>query len=185
MKYETARMLSLFSAIIFACVLLLTTQATLAQQAPVETKGEHVSVQYDQQQDVTKVTMNPFVLVSRKQEELRMGAVTAYQGKAKTYPKEIALLFMSLSAADTNKYESARKVSITIDGERLALGEASRSKQTQNGIFVEMLMLKISTDVFVRLSRAKSATIKLGFTQVPLTPAHFNILRVTVSYLTE
>lgn len=114
-----------------------------------------------------------------------MGAVTAYKGKAKIYPKDIALVFMSLSSADTNKYESARRLTMLIDEERVALGEPSRSKQTQNGIFIEMMMLQIPTDVFVRLSRAKTASIKLGFTETPLTLDHFKILRIAVSYMTE
>lgn len=166
-------------------VLLAAETITTAQQPSSETKGELVSVQYDPQQNITKITLNPFILISRKQEELRLGAVTAYQGKAKTYPKEVALLFISLSSADTNKYESARKLTLTIDGERFPLGVMSHSKQAQKGIFIETMMLNIPTDLFLRLARAKTAAIKLGFTDVALTPAHFNILRVAVSYITE
>ena len=158
---------------------------TSAQERSPDAKGELVNVEYDPGQDITKITLNPFVLISRKQEELRMGAVTAYQGKTKITPKEIALLFMSLSATDDSRYESARKLTLIINDEPFALGETSRSRQIQNGVFIDTMVLKISTDVFVRLAQAKTARVKLGMTEVALKPTHFDILRVAVSYMTD
>jgi hypothetical protein len=160
-------------------------QLPAQQENSTDARGELVSVEYDARQDITKITLNPFVLISRKQEELRMGAITAYQGKTKQTPKEVAVLFLSLSATDSNKYESARKLTFIIDDERIMLGETSRSRQIQNNIFADTMMVKISTEVFIRLSRAKTASIKLGLTEVALTEKHFNVLRVAVSYMTE
>jgi len=183
MKGVAYHYVGLFIAIVL--VVVVNGRIATAQQSSPDAKGQLVNVHYDERQDITNITLNPFVLVSRKQEELRMGAVTAYKGKTKIYPKETALLFLSLSSADSNKYESARKLTLIIDGQRFPLGETSRTKQTQNGLFIDTMMLKIPTDLFVRLSRAKAASIKLGFTEVPLVAAHFNILRVAASYITE
>jgi hypothetical protein len=150
-----------------------------------QSQGELIKVVYDQQKDVTQVTLNPFILVSRKYEELRLGAVTGYQGKVKTKPKEVALIFMSITTSDVNKYETARKLIASVDGERLVFGPAQRSKQAQNGLFVESLMIALPTDDFLRICRAKAVTLKLGFTEVELSPAQITVLRAAASYMTE
>ena len=150
-----------------------------------QSQGELIKVVYDQQKDVTQVTLNPFILVSRKFEELRLGAVTGYQGKVKTKPKEVALIFMSITTSDVNKFETARKLIASVDGERMVFGPAQRSKQAQNGLFVESLMIAVPTDDFLRICRAKAVTLKLGFTEVELSPAQITILRAAASYMTE
>lgn len=168
-------------------VLLVVLTALLSPPAirAQETQGELVKVQYDPQKDATQISLNPVILISRKHEELRLGAVTGYPGKTKVTPKEVVLVFVSLTAADVNKYESARKLTVIIGEQRLPLGETKRAKQTQNGVFIETMMIGIPMDLFLRLGRAKAVTLKLGFTEVALTPAQLTILRAAGSYMTE
>lgn len=172
-------------AFVFPAVISLMSVAFPATGYPQERKGELVKVEYDQDKDLTQISLNPIIIASRKFEELRLGAVSAYPGKVKTRPKEIALIFLSLSATDANKYESARKLTIVADGERIAIGEAQRTKQAQSGLFIESMMVSIPTDLFLRISWSKEVTLKLGFTEIALSPAHITILRAAASYMTE
>src|SRR5262249_30191081 len=104
-------MVPLFGLVLLACFCVPTE----AQ----DVQGEFVKVQYDATKDFSQIIMNPFVLASRKFEELRLGALTGYQGKTATKPKDVALLIFSFASSDQNKYETARKLTITVDGERL------------------------------------------------------------------
>jgi hypothetical protein len=150
-----------------------------------ESKGELVKIEYDQKKDLTQISLNPIVLASRKFEELRLGAVASYQGKVKVKPKEIVLIFLSLSANEINKYESARKLTLIADGKRISVGETQHSKQVQQGLFIESMMISIPTELFLRISWSKALTVKLGFTEVELSPVHITALRAAASYMIE
>lgn len=108
------------SAISLPFLITVSLSPVLAQ----DTRSDRVTVEYDERNDITRISLNPMILASRKFEELRLGAVASYKGKVKIQPKEVALIFISLSASDENKYETARKLTVLADGERLALGEA-------------------------------------------------------------
>lgn len=164
------------------CLTLVTFSASGYAQA---NKGELVKTEYDPKKNVTQITFNPITIASRKLEELRLGAVTGYPGKEKTRPKEIVLVFLALSPTEMNKYESARKLTVIADGERIALGETQRTSQAQGGLYIESLMITIPTDLFVRIVWSKELILKLGFTVVELSPAHITTLRAAASYMTE
>ena len=150
-----------------------------------ESKGKLIKVEYDSTKDITQITLNPFPLASRKFEELRLGAVAGYPGKVRVKPKEVALIFISLSTSDASKYQAARKLTVTLDGDKLTLGEAQYSKQSQGGLFMETMPITIPMDVFLRMSGSNTVSIKLGFTEVKLTTEQIEILRIAASYMTE
>ncbi len=150
-----------------------------------EPKDKLIHLEYNAEKDVSQLTLNPIVIASRKLEELRLGAVAAYKGKAKTRPEAVALVFLSLSKSDVDKYEAARKLTIVADGLRFPLGEAQRSKQAANGLFIETLTISIPIDVFVQIFRSKEVSLKLGITEVELAPAQIVIFQAFGSYATE
>ncbi|MBA2341807.1 MAG: hypothetical protein H0V88_15565 [Pyrinomonadaceae bacterium] len=150
-----------------------------------EGKTEQIQATYDQQKDVTTIVLNPFVLVSRRYEELRLGAMTSYKGKVKVRPKEVALILVSLSKSDVNRYESARKLTVIFDGESVSLGETQRSKQSQNGVFIESMLAVLPFDTLLKIANAKDVTIKLGLTSVKLSSEHLTKLRAAASYMTS
>lgn len=150
-----------------------------------ETKDKLIKVEYNAQNDVTQITLNPIIIASRKLEELRLGTVAAYKGKVKTRPEAVALVFLSLSKSDVDKYESARKLTIVADGQRYPLGEAQRSKQVENGLYIETLTISVPIDDFVRIFRSKDVSLKLGVTQVELSSAQLVIFQAFISYATE
>lgn len=167
--------------------LLLSFHTILATQSPTPTPtgGQLIKVEYDSGKNITQVSLNPIVLASRKMEELRLGAVAGYPGKVKSRPTEILLIFLSLTHTDENRYDVARKLTVLADGKRLDWGETQRTKQSQNGLFIEMMMAKISMDQFLLVSKAKQVRLKLGLTEVDLSASQINVLRLTASYLTE
>ncbi len=140
--------------------MLVISCIPLAAAPAQDPKVNPVSIEYDEKSDTTKVTLNPIVLVSRKQEELRLGAVATHRGKVQAKPTEMALVFISLSAAAGNKYESARKLTILADTQRFPCGEAQRSTQSQNGLFVESLMSIVSFETFLKIVRAENVVIE-------------------------
>ncbi len=142
-------------------------------------------IDYDAQKDQTRISLNPMVLISRKHEELRLGAVTGYPGKVKVAPREVVLVFVSLSGAEVDKYEASRKLTVIIGEQRLPMGEAKHSKQSEGNLFIEKMTISIPMELFLRMGRAKAVTLKLGFTEVPLTAAQLTILRAAGSYMTE
>ncbi len=150
-----------------------------------ETTPERVKVAYDEQKDLTQITLNPIILVSRKYEELRLGATTSYKGRVRVKPKEVALIFISLSASDVDKYESARKLKVVADGQQFALGETQRSKQAQQGLFIESMVAVVPSDIFFRICWAKEVRIKLGLTEVKLSTDQVTMLRAAASYMTQ
>lgn len=168
------------------CLLLLIAIVSVSQTpAPTVTSGQLVKVEYDSNKNFTQISLNPFVLASRKLEELRLGAITGYAGKTKTKPKDIVLIILSLSHTDENRYDVARKLMVVVDGKRLDWGETQRSKQSQNGLFVETMIASVPMDDFLLMSRAKSVKIRIGLTEVELSASQIDILRLTASYLTE
>ena len=180
-QYEIVRGSRLFVAL---CLLFAievgSSSAVLAQ----ETRGP-LKVEYNSQKDLTQITLDPFVLTSRKLEELRLGAVTGYPGKTKSQPKEVALIFLSLSPLEGNKYEAAHKLTITADGQRIVLGPMQYAKQSQNGLFIESMTTGIPFESFLRVCRSKEVTIKLGFAEVTLSPKQITLLQAFASYATE
>jgi len=168
--------------IFLVSVLLSINNAALTQ---TQNATPQIKTQYNDQTDVTQITLDPIVLASRKLEELRLGAVTGYPGKAKTQPKEVALIFISLSTLDANKYESARKLTITADGEKILAGPTQYAKQSQNGLFIESITAAIPFETFLRLCRSKEASLKLGITEVALSTKHLMLLQAFASYATD
>ena len=150
-----------------------------------EAKDKSIHTEYNAENDVSQLTLNPIIIASRKFEELRLGAVAAYKGKVKTRPEAVALVFLSLSKSDVDKYEAARKLTIVADGQRFPFGEAQRSKQTTNGLFIETLTISIPIDVFLRVFRSKEVSLKLGITEVELSPAQIVIFQAFGSYATD
>ena len=150
-----------------------------------DTRPQKVTMEYDEQKDITQITLNPIILASRKYEELRLGATASYKGKVRVQPKEVSLIFVSLSAADVDKYESARKLRVLADGQQFALGETQRAKQAQNGLFIESMVAIIPLDIFLRICWAKEVRMKLGLTEVKLSTEHITMLRAAASYMTQ
>ncbi len=174
------------TSFICACLSLLSFSSLPSAAARAqEGKAQLVKQEYFEKQDVTQITLNPFILASRKFEELRLGAVTSYPGKVKTKPREVALLFVSLSKADTNKYESARMLTIITNEQRYPLGETKRSKQARDSLFIETMAAVIPMDTFVRICWSKEVSIKLGLTEVKLSPDQISLLRAAASYMTQ
>ncbi len=160
--------------LIIVCAVTITAQAV---------RPGEVKVEYDRQNDLTKITLNPVVLASRKQEELQLGVVASYKGQKIITPKEATLIFISISASDVNKYESARKLTVWADGQRVGLGEANWAKQSQNKLSIEILTIAVPFDTFSQIARAKQVTFRLGETEIRLASANITALRAAEGYM--
>ena len=174
-RYVVSHVCVVFLLWYFACSLTVLAQDT----------GQLIKAQYDANKNITQVTLNPIVLASRKFEELRLGAITGYPGKVKSTPKEIVLIFFSLSKNDENRYESARKLTVMADGRRFDCGETQRSKQTQDGLFIETMTIAIPFDHFLFFSNAKQVKVKLGLTELELSNTQITALKLLASYVVE
>jgi hypothetical protein len=150
-----------------------------------ETKSELVKVEYNQQKDITQISLKPILLASRKNEVLRVGAVASHPGKIRVRPREVALLFIYLSTSDTNKYEAARMLTVITNEQKFPFGETRHSKGTQNGLFVETMAAIIPMESFLRISWSKEVTMKLGLTEIKLSPNQISQLRAVASYMTQ
>jgi len=145
---------------------------------------ERIRTEYDESKDLTTITLNPLVLVSRRHEELRLGAVASYKGKGKGPPRAVTLIIISLSKFDSDRYATARKLTFTADGERLSLGQTQRTKQSQGGVFIESMAAEVPFDGFMKIARAKEVSLKLGLTEVRLPPEQITVMRAYAGYLT-
>ncbi|CAN5792709.1 hypothetical protein BH18ACI4_BH18ACI4_08280 [soil metagenome] len=173
-----------WAALLFIPPLIIFSMSAPSSQAQTpEGQVSPIKVEYDEKSDTTRVTLNPIILVSRRHEELRLGAFSSHQGKARATPKEVGLVFLSLTTEATNKYESARQLTIIADEERLRCGETRRATQTEKGLFVESLMTVVPFETFVKVARAKEVTVKLGVTEVTLKPEQVLMLRAAASYM--
>jgi hypothetical protein len=166
-------------------VAVLIVQLICSVTLRAQDSGQLIKTEYDAKKDFTQLTLNPIILASRKFEELRPGAVTGYPGKVKSKPKSIALFFLSLSKTDENRYESARKVIVVADERRFDWGETQRSKQAQNGLFIETMTIAAPIDDFLFVTGAKQVKLKLGLTEVELTTDQMKLLRLLASYIVE
>ena len=178
----------LFSRRRSACasaLLLICSAVGFSTPAAAQGGGaQQVQVNYDEGKDLTTVVLNPFVLVSRRHEELRLSAMSSYKGKVKVRPKEVALVFISLSGSDVDRYATARKLTVTADAQTFALGETQHSKQSQKGVFIESMAAIVPFDTLLRIGNARNVTIKLGLTSVKLSSQHVTMLRAAASYMT-
>jgi hypothetical protein len=172
------------AALLFIAALIMCPMSDLAfpRQTP-ESQASPVRAEYDEKSDTMRVTLNPIILVSRRHEELRLGVFSSHQGKAPAMPKEVALVFISLTASAANKYESARALTIIADGERFRWGETQRTTQTRDGLFMESLMTVVPFETFVKVAGAKEVTVKLGITEVKLKPAQVKMLQAAATYM--
>jgi hypothetical protein len=170
----------IFTAEVFLLAQFLCFQSLVAQQ-----NVQLIKTEYDEKKDFTQLTLNPIILASRKLEELRLGAVTGYPGKVKSKPKDIALVFLSLSKTEENRYESARKLIIVADERRFDWGEMKRSKQAQNGLFMETMTTTVPIDDFLFVTGAKHVKVRVGLTEVDLTTDQLSVLRLLASYIVE
>ena len=161
-------------------ILLLCYQSVVPQEST-----QLIKTGYDAKKDVTQITLNPIILASRKLEELRLGAVTGYPGKVKSKPKDIALVFLSLSKTDENRYESARKLIVVADERRFDWGEMARSKQAKDGLFIETMTTAVPVDDFLFLTSARQVKLRVGLTELELTTDQIKVLRLLASYIAE
>ena len=171
------------SIILLACLVLaqsIGSQASLAQES-----AQLIKTEYDASKDLTQITLNPIILASKKFEELRLGAVTGYPGKVKSKPKEIALVFLSLSKTDENRYEASRKLSVIADEQHFNWGEAQGTKQAQSGLFLETMTASVPIDDFLFITKAKQVKLRLGLTEVELGAEQMSALRLLASYIVE
>ncbi len=173
----------LCSALTYLTLLFITILCAATLSAQEAAKPGEVRVEYDRQNDLTKITLNPIVLASRKQEELQLGAFASYKGQQAGAPKEVTLLFISLSASGVNKYESAHKVTVWADEQRFPLGEAGWSKQAQGTVSIELLAAIVPYDTFSRIAHAKEVHIRLGETEIRLATNHITALRAAEGYM--
>ncbi len=172
------------AALLFIPPLIMFPISALALPAQTpEGTVRPIRVEYDEKSDTTRVTLNPIILVSRRHEELRLGVFSSHPGKTPTKPKEVALVFISLTAAAANKYESARQLTIIADKERFRFGETQRTTQAEKGLFMESLMTVVPFETFVKVGRAKEVTVKVGITEVKLKPEQVLMLRTAASYM--
>src|SRR5436190_12583623 len=104
-------------------VLSLFVGVSVCQSPAPTPNGQLVKVEYDASKNFTQISLNPIVLASRKLEELRLGAISGYPGKTRSKPKEIALIILSLSHTDENRYEAAQRLTALADGQRFNWGE--------------------------------------------------------------
>jgi hypothetical protein len=167
------------------CFVLSMVAVAFAQSPAPTPNRQLVKVEYDATKDLTQISLDPFVLASRKLEELRLGAISGYPGKTRSKPKEITLIVLSLSRTDESRYGVTRKLSAVADGQRFEWGETRHAKEAQNGLFIEVMTANVPMDDFLAVSKAKAVKIKIGLTEVELSSAQINILRLTASYITD
>ncbi|MDQ3649668.1 MAG: hypothetical protein M3458_05185 [Acidobacteriota bacterium] len=169
-------------ALLWACVFATVVAAGPAQEAA---KPGEITTAYDQSSDTTKVMLQPTIIISRKREELRLGAVSVHHGRVIAKPNKVALVFVSLSVEGGNRYESARKLTIVADGRRFALGETQRTMQSGNGVFIESMTAVVPYEIFSQTAYAKKVSVKLGLTEFELNSDHTKMLRAAASYMTQ
>jgi hypothetical protein len=168
-------LLLLFCACLFAVGSVCVAQEVL--------KPGEIKVAYDAPSDTTKVLLNPMIVASRKHQELRLGAFSSSKGKTIIKPKEIALVFVSLSVSAGEGYENARKLTVTADARKYPFGGMQRSVQTINGVAAESLLTVMPYETFLAIAYAKKVSLKIGLTEVELTPEHIKTLRAAASYM--
>lgn len=169
-------------------LLLLALVAGASAQTSTTTTpsppGGAVKVEYDEKENRTRITLNPIILVSRRHEELRLGAVASRPGKeAAAPPQEVTLIFLALSKSQPDRYAATHQLTILVDGVRLAQGETQRATQTRGEVFIETMLATLPWEAFRRLANARTATLKLGLTEIKLTPPQITLLRATASYM--
>jgi len=173
------------SKFIVSVACLLLAQSIGSQMSRAQESVQLIKTEYDASKDLTQITLNPIILASKKFEELRLGAVTGYPGKVKSKPKEIALVFLSLSKTDENRYEASRKLSVVADERRFNWGETQRTKQQQNGLFMETMTTLVPIDDFLFIAKAKQLKLRLGLTEVELSAGQMSVLRLLAGYIVE
>ena len=170
---------------ILSVAFLLLAQSVGSQTPVAPNTVQLIKSEYDANKDLTQITLNPIILASKKFEELRLGAITGYPGKVKSKPKEVGLVFFSLSKSDENRYEAAHKLIVIADEKRFDWGETQRTKQAQSGLFVETMTASVPFDDFLVVVHAKQVKIRIGLTEVELGEAQLNALKLLVSYVSE
>ena len=190
-----------FTLVLLSVLLVCFSQAALAQSADQKfaypkrpfTHDGKFGTQYEAQEDVTIVTLEPVVVEASAsgKELLRLAAIFQYQGKIPTKPKHISLGFYG--DYPQCKFSGQPKMMMVVDGEQIQFGWNPRGirerKPDEEGVAFsfnegaggakceELMFMTISQKNFLKLVNAKNVEVQIDELKFKLTESNLEALR--------
>jgi hypothetical protein len=170
-------------------VILLPSYISASSQSPAPSPA--IMTDYERFKDETTVgvstTLESYsvaIPLANMQEFLTLFAGFTHRGQRLTAPPETVKLAFQ-SQARTWRFADAPELYGIVDGERVALGRMSNSRQDLGAEHIEILRLSVPTSTFLKLARAKTADIRVGTKEVRLTAQHLAALAALADSFTK
>lgn len=140
---------------------------------------------YDQYRDIYSwhlrgmTVAGTFYHSTRVGSELRLGAIAYQYGPANPdQPNTFSIvLYLASTSRDWQYLYSRPTVDLLVDGERVHLGEATRSSRVRDGYVTEDMLLIVPRETLQRIAEARQVSGQLARTQFELQPIHLERLR--------
>lgn len=163
--------------------LIGSTHFVAGQDRKREEKGaasveQTIEQKYDKFKDETTVKLKPQKIreIAKPREELSLSVEATYKGERPLRPKEVFLIFDSIS--EKYIYRDEAEVLFVVDGKRIEAGEAY-AVTSFPGVTFEKVALKLTVpfDRFAEIANGKMIEMRLGKTEVTLTPSTIAAMR--------
>lgn len=155
------------------CVVALCCVVLSAQ---TKRDGELV-IEYDRFKDSTLVSTAPMWLYWKHPEGLRFSAMSSYDGRTPTAPKNLLWVFIYMSPVDNERFKLNHGLIVLADGERFKLEKSTWKKSHNLGLIFEEVPTLISFEDCLRISKAKKVEMQFGDLEFELKPEHLKSLR--------
>ncbi|MCI0554515.1 MAG: hypothetical protein L0287_26500 [Anaerolineae bacterium] len=172
---------------ILVCVCLMGggMGTAMGQDKRTDSTGQLIERKFDRFKDETTVKLKPQKIreIAKPREELNLSVEATYKGERAVQPKEVVLVFDSVS--ENYIYHRESEVAFIIDGKRMNAGTA-----LQMGGFpapnLERTTLKLTVpfDKFSEITKGKSVELRLGKTEMTLTESALAAMRAFASAIT-
>jgi hypothetical protein len=171
--------------VVCVCVLGVGLTRGMAQEKGKGTNESLIEKKYDRFKDETTVKLKPQKIreIAKPREELSLSVEATHKGERAAQPKEVVLVFDSVS--ENYIYHRESEVAFIIDGKRMNAGTA-----LQMGGFptpnLERATLKLTLpfDKFSEIAKSKSVELRLGKTEMTLTESALAAMRAFASAIT-
>jgi hypothetical protein len=176
-------------SLVFPCA--LAQESTLKEKVKKFKNSRRFSVRYDRFDDRTFVTVGPFFLdhdLLDPNNNFQMASGFSFAGASQSQPVEQYQLIF-LSSDEDWKFSDNSDLKAIVDGERMALGEASRKSKVDSTWMGEVktketLLIDVPADVFNKIAHAKKVEMRLGKKEFKIKEEHRHAFRDLLS-LTE
>jgi len=173
--------------LIVVCVCLMGVGMTggMTQEKRQEIAEQLIEKKYDRFKDETTIKLKPQKLreIAKPREELSLSVEATHKGERLVRPKEVMLIFNSVS--ENYIYHDEADVFFIIDGKRIEAGAAyAKDDLLSPNLIKKTLTATVPLETFLAIANGKAVEMKLGRAELRLSDNVISALRAFSNAIT-